>query len=309
MSRGYHRMTIFLDSEDFNHFLDDLAETNKSHRILIHAYCLMNNHFHLFSETPLANLQESMQRLLSRYAAYFKNKYKHNGKVFEKRYKAILVDSNSYAIQLTKYIHLNPVGIQVKDPESWIYSSFRQYLGFDLEKSFLQTSMLLSLLDSDKSDNARKKLWIHHKEEDSAWEPEEFLYAQSILGSEDFIDSIQKYLPEKLNCEIRGLRHLKSKHLSNLILDIVYSSQFSEETKKNLSIYLLRKITSLKHKEINNLLNEDFKTYTISRRLNRLKREIDRSKEFAKNVYEIECKVQDAAPINDRQSTTSKPST
>jgi hypothetical protein len=95
-------MNIFLDEEDFGYFLGEVFKVSISHCMIIHSYCLMNNHLHLLWQNPLVNLSEAMQLILTRYADYFKRKYNHRGKVFEKRFTLILIDTEIYLMQLVK---------------------------------------------------------------------------------------------------------------------------------------------------------------------------------------------------------------
>lgn len=93
---------------------------------LIHAYCLMPNHFHLLLETGNINMGDFMRSLASKYAIFYNLKYKQKGHVFESRYKSCLVDTDEYFLQVSRYIHLNPVKANmVRNPESYKWSSYK----------------------------------------------------------------------------------------------------------------------------------------------------------------------------------------
>jgi len=111
MSRGDRREDIFLDDVDRHDFLKTLAEACQKTGWQVHAYCLMNNHFHLVVETPDANLVEGMRWLLSVYTIRLNHRHKLYGHVFSGRYKALLVEGggNSYLKTVCDYVHLNPV--------------------------------------------------------------------------------------------------------------------------------------------------------------------------------------------------------
>ena len=97
-----------------------LDSATQRYNAVIHAYCLMNNHFHLILETPTGNLSQIMRHINGAYTTYFNVKRKRSGHLFQGRFKAILVEADEYAAELSRYIHLNPVraGIATK-PEDY----------------------------------------------------------------------------------------------------------------------------------------------------------------------------------------------
>ena len=96
ISRGERRENIFTCPEDKDKFLKKLAETVEKYKLFLHAYVLMDNHFHLLLETPQANLSKAMHHLNTSYANWFRFKYRLVGSVFQGRFKAILVEKDSY---------------------------------------------------------------------------------------------------------------------------------------------------------------------------------------------------------------------
>lgn len=288
ISRGYDQKWIFLDEQDFDKFFSDLNTIYQSHGLVIHAYCIMNNHFHLFTETPNANLQQAMHRLLSSYASYFKTKYKQKGKVFEKRYKGILVETDAYALDLTRYIHLNPVGPIVQDPASWKYSSYRSYLGYDKPYSFLDTDLVLNSF-APTINKAREKLSSHTLDcEAILWDPEELILGKSILGSQDFLERIQDKLPTEINTEISGLIKLKStKQKADKIMEYINSLEFDQKTKTSLLVYSLRTKTDMRTLDINQVLNSSYKASSLSYRVNTLLQNSKKDAYLAQVIDEI----------------------
>jgi REP element-mobilizing transposase RayT len=111
MSRGDRREKIFLDDVDRQDFLKTLAETCQKTGFLVHAYCLMPNHFHWVLETPEANLVAGMTWLLSTYTIRFNHRHKLSGHLFGGRYKALVVEGGGtgYLKTVCDYVHLNPV--------------------------------------------------------------------------------------------------------------------------------------------------------------------------------------------------------
>lgn len=92
-------------------------------------YCLLSNHVHLLLETLLGNLSKLMQPLQTSYTLYFNRRHRHMGHVFAQRYKALVVDRDNHLLQVSRYIHLNPVGAKLAQrPQDYRWSSYRAYL-------------------------------------------------------------------------------------------------------------------------------------------------------------------------------------
>jgi putative transposase len=110
MARGNRLERIYRDEEDHRFFLKTLSEACEMTGWRIHAWVLMSNHYHLFIETPEANLVAGMQWLQNTYTRRFNTRHRQWGRLFGDRYKAVLVEGGGYYYQtLLDYIHLNPV--------------------------------------------------------------------------------------------------------------------------------------------------------------------------------------------------------
>ncbi len=112
-SRGNGRAQIFLSDEDNCRFLRQLQDNVETFGVVLYAYVLMGNHFHLLVRTPRANLSQFMQRLNTSYALYARYKHRRPGHQFEARFKAKLVQDDTYLLGVTRYIHLNPIKTKV----------------------------------------------------------------------------------------------------------------------------------------------------------------------------------------------------
>src|SRR6266511_5754104 len=124
-SRGDRQEAIFEDDQDRTAFLNVLSEVVSRFRWRCHAYCLMGNHYHLMIETPEANLTKGMRHLNGVFTQWSNRRHKRGGHLFQGRYKAILVDRDSYFLELARYIVLNPVRAgMVKHPRLWAWSSY-----------------------------------------------------------------------------------------------------------------------------------------------------------------------------------------
>ncbi len=109
MNRGRGRKTIFHGNAYNIAFIDTLQEASQRFDAVIHAYCLMNNHYHLLIETPRANLSRIMRHVNGVYTQRHNHMRNTDGPLFRGRYKSILVDEDAYLLQLSRYIHCNPV--------------------------------------------------------------------------------------------------------------------------------------------------------------------------------------------------------
>ena len=108
-SRGNGRAEIFHTDDDRRRFVRQLQDNLDTFAVILYAYVLMDNHFHLLVRTPRANLSQFMQRLKTSYALYARYKHRRPGHQFEARFKAKLVQDDSYLLAVTRYIHLNPI--------------------------------------------------------------------------------------------------------------------------------------------------------------------------------------------------------
>ena len=107
-ARGNARQDIFLDDQDRQRFLGVLERVVSRFHLLLHAYCLMDNHFHLVVETPEANLSQAMRQLNGVYTQAFNRRHDLVGHVLQGRFRAIVVDRDSYLLELCRYVVLNP---------------------------------------------------------------------------------------------------------------------------------------------------------------------------------------------------------
>ena len=130
MSRGNRRAAIFADRSDYLLFLEYIRKIKEKHPFKIHSLCLMTNHFHMEIETGNDELWRIMQKILSVYAEEYNHKYHYTGHLFEGRYTAQLVEDERYFLEVSRYIHLNPVKAQmVREPLEYEYSSYGLFVG------------------------------------------------------------------------------------------------------------------------------------------------------------------------------------
>jgi len=202
-SRGDGQEDIYMDDNDREMYLEVLADARHRFNWTIHAYCLMSNHYHLLVETPDSNLAKGMRHLNGVYTQRYNRHHKRVGHVFQGRYKAILVQKESYLLGLSRYIVLNPVRARmVRSAKDWPWSSYRATAGITDMQPWLTTDWILSSFSNKKPDAMQRyrNFVSEGRNEPKPWEE---LKNQIYLGDENFVDEMQsKVLPESDLSEI-----------------------------------------------------------------------------------------------------------
>jgi REP element-mobilizing transposase RayT len=126
--RGNNRQSVYRDDHDRKRYLEKLSLYCNEKEVDLLAYCLLTNHVHLLLETPKGNLSKMMQAFQTSYTVYFNKRHQRSGHVFEQRYKAFLVDKDNYLLEVSRYIHLNPVAAGIAEkPRQYRWSSYGEY--------------------------------------------------------------------------------------------------------------------------------------------------------------------------------------
>jgi putative transposase len=200
-ARGNARNDIFLDDEDRALFLECLGEVVTRLGWLCHAYCLMDNHYHLLIETPEGNLSLGMRQVNGVYTQRFNRRHGRVGHVFQGRYKALVVDRDSYLVELCRYVVLNPVraGI-VAQVEHYGWSSYPATMGLAACPAWLETDWVLGQFAKTRA-VARRRYAAFVAEGVGLSSPWSAVRGQSLLGSEAFV--------EKMRPLLEGARDLK----------------------------------------------------------------------------------------------------
>jgi putative transposase len=193
-ARGDRREDIYEDDADREAFLSLLSVVCERYNWTCHAYCLMSNHYHLLIETPDANLSKGMRQLNGMYTQQFNRLHNRVGHVFQGRYKAILVEKQSYLLELARYIVLNPVRAQmVRSAKDWRWSSYRATAGQVEVPQFLVTVWLLATFGSRKTEAIEKyrQFVAEGKGKPAPWSE---LRNQVYLGSDSFVEKLQSHI-------------------------------------------------------------------------------------------------------------------
>ena len=215
----------------------------------------MDNHYHLLIETPSGNLPQIMRHINGAYTTYFNFKRARSGHLFQGRYKAILVDKDSYAKDLSRYIHLNPVRAEmVKTPGAYRWSSYNAYIGKKEVPDWLYRGFILAYFG--KKVTAAQKGYRDFVQAlvDSEYEsPLKNATATLVLGSAEYIQHVKNsYLGNASSSrDLPALRQIHQGVGMEMVLELVDGALEKIPSQiRNTGIYLCRKHTGEKLRTI-----------------------------------------------------------
>jgi REP element-mobilizing transposase RayT len=138
---------LFVSAVDYRHFLTLLERVVLRYRWRSFSYCLIGTHYHLMVETPEPNLARGMHRLNGLYAQAFNRRHGRSGHLFGDRYYSLRVEGEAHALELVRYIALNPVRAGLcSSPERWPWSSYAATIGNATPPVFLEPEEILRWL-------------------------------------------------------------------------------------------------------------------------------------------------------------------
>lgn len=284
-SRGSNKQTIFFDEEDFQKFKKICLAAKQKFNLRFFAYCLMNNHYHLYLSTPDANLAVSMKYINEVYALYFLRKYREkDGHVFRGRYGRKLVQNDRYSKHLIRYIHLNPVAANlVNDASQWKWSSYLAFIEPQCREDLVEYDWSL-----DQFGNENVQIAEFENFHDNYYEKDEIDFenrSQSYIGDENFPDEI---------CQNLGILNL-TKAITKLIkyspkefetsLAKINETIHDNSLKYKLQVYFLREIENKSYSEIALLTNKTIKA--VSKTNERFMKELKSSENLKDLVRKV----------------------
>lgn len=199
MNRGRRRERVFRDQEDYLRFVKVLQESSTMWNVRIAAFCLMSNHYHLLVQTPDANLSRFMRHVDGVYTQRFNRSHRCDGSLFRGRYKSILVEAETYLLELVKYIHRSPIraGL-VKRLDRYRWSSHAGYPSRSREWSWLDRGAVFSMLRGAKKDRrAAYRKFMSRRESDELRKIMSRKKIPSLLGSESFIEWVRSWFENR----------------------------------------------------------------------------------------------------------------
>ncbi len=307
-SRGNEKRDIFLDDYDRRKFINILEDYNDRHGILIHCYVLMDNHYHLVLETPLGNLLKVMHGINSAYTGYFNRKHDRSGHLFQGRYKGILVDKDRYLIELSRYVHLNPVKAgKVDRPEKYKWSSYPGYIWEKQEVPWVEYAWVLSQFGPENLISRQNyRDFVIKGLRQPKKNPFAELYGQVILGSKEFIEKIKESIKDtELDKEIVERKRLTGyvapeeifSAVSNFfktnieaLQNQVQNQAGRNNTAKKVAIYLMKRYSGLSNTEIGQIFG-GLHYSTISKSSKRLEVEMENDEHLLKLIRDLRSTV------------------
>lgn len=305
LNRGNSREQLFKNPSDFNKFLQYLEKAAERFALIIHTYCLMGNHYHLLVETPEPNLSMTMQWLNVSYATYFNRKQKRSGHLFQGRFKAILIDADTYLKHLSRYIHLNPVRAGLSNsPDQYHWSSYQAFIGKQISPKFLETDWLLGNFGSNnKEARTNYQKFIENVDVKTIKDPSKHLEGGFILGDPDFVKWVKDTFLSKRedDKEIPQLKKLKPRVTPEIIVEQV-SKAFNIEVEKicqkglkqnkarEVAIYLTRNLSRLSCNDIGGVFG-GVSGALITIMNKRITEEIERNRSLKNKIKKIKNQI------------------
>jgi REP element-mobilizing transposase RayT len=263
LNRGRRKELIFIDKKDYDRFIDLLKDTSEQWNLRIAAYCLMPNHYHLLVQTPDANISRCMRHIDGVYTQRFNRHHECDGSLFRGRYKSILVDADSYLLQLVRYIHYNPLKAGLTNRiDRYLWSSHRGYLSKAQKWNWLYKDFVFSMLPKNKGDRLKNyRQFISMEEKNNINKVLDKKKWPAMLGSADFITKVkEKFFSGKINVEVPQSRELSPNpyQIQKIVCEYyridkrrLFSSRrgiFNEP--RNTAIYLTRRLRGDSLKQI-----------------------------------------------------------
>lgn len=265
-SRGNEKRKVFFSRKDYEKFKEYLANAIEKFGFVLHGYVLMTNHYHLIIETPEKNLSKIMHYVNSSYTTYTNVKRKRNGHLFQGRFKAIVVDRDSYLLELSRYLHLNPVRANMAEkPEDYPYSSYGCFAASTGDK-LVTTRTILEMISSNPA-MAREKYisFVESAMGEEIESPFKKVYGGIILGNVNFVKGVLgKIEDDQLEKEeTSNRRSLRASRLPEEVISAICThygiapeeiSSVGKSDVRKICLYLLKKHTSAANREIGEVL-------------------------------------------------------
>jgi len=320
--RGNWRQRIFNNDNDRSRFLKRLKESANTYNTRIHLFCLMSNHAHLVVETPESNISRFMQSFTTGYTVYYNLKHNQSGHLFQGRFKAKLVEGDSYLLALSRYVHLNPVFTdstknlplpeRIKKLREYKWSSYRSYIGIAKQFSFVDYAPTLQLAGNKKVKGAtnyyRKfvETGIASNDVDFAKIMKESRHS---IGSDEFTEKVEtlynKIIEKKSIIEDISFRKEITPILERDIIDVICTATGTAEEDiyrqqrgsitRPLVAHMLCKFAGMTQREVANILNLT-EGASVSSQLRKLNKQIYLDKNLEILVNEIYTTLESMRP-------------
>jgi REP element-mobilizing transposase RayT len=301
-ARGSERGKIFFSKKDYEKFKEYLAEAREKYGFILHSYVLMTNHYHLLIETPEKNLSRIMHHINSSYTTYTNIKRKRSGHLFQGRYKSIVVDKDNYLLELSRYLHLNPVRANMTQrPEEYPFSSYRTMVSDTGEKLVSTDTIHGMVANNTKDARDRYRAFVESALSEELESPVGKVYGGIILGGEGFIKAVLNKLEDDrlASEEISNRKALRATTSNGEIVTALcdhFGISREEITGKTWSegrdtgIYLMKKYSGSSNKEIGGLFG-GMSYSAVTKAFQRFKKELEDNRVLRNKLRELEKKL------------------
>jgi len=297
-ARGNEKKRIYFSNADYDTFKYYVEKARDKYAFLLHCYVLMINHYHLVIETPSANLNSIMHYINSSYTNYVNRKMNRSGHLLQGRYKAILIDQDSYLLELSRYIHLNPVRAgMVQRPEDYPHSSYGSYIGKSKENSVDRDCILRMISGNEKNAAQQYKCFVEKAVGKKLDNPLKRTFGGVIAGGEMFVKKALGHVAhaDVSKSEISNRRELKSLCTPEeiigklcLIVNVDKESIVNGNTRdcRSIAIFLMKKYTGLSNCEIGKVFG-GLSYSGVSKVYRRFKEKIEKDSSLRRKVMAI----------------------
>ena len=300
-ARGNERKRIFFAKSDYEAFKGYVKEAKEKYGARLYCYVLMTNHYHLLVETPKANLSRLMQYLNGSYTNYFNRKRKRSGHLFQGRYKAIVVERDSYLLELSRYLHLNPVRARlVVKPEDYPYSSYDAYV-FRGKDDLIHRDLILGMISRTPRDGRRGyREFVERVLGEEFEDPLKSVYGGIVLGGRQFIREVLGRAKERL-FEGEGIaqsRELQSACGREAVVEAV-CREFNLPADwlfrdrglvRKVGIYLLKRYTGMTNRQIGNLFG-NLSYSAVAKTSARFSEQLSKDRSLRRTIQQITAKM------------------
>lgn len=240
--RGNERKEIFRDQEDRKEFFRLLSRSIDIFEVYLLAYTLMPNHFHLLVCTPKGNLSEFMRHFNISYTGAFNRKYHRSGHLYQGRYKALLIDADNYLLEVSRYIHLNPLRMKSKVPlqKRWQdlltndSTSLPGYLNQKHRCAFVHYNIIFGYFGGEgRKSNDEYRKFIAYGLKNKIPNPLEKGKGTGIIGKEDFVFKIKQFFKEDKRAKKSTREQPALRELDKSILPEELIEQYAKLAQKN----------------------------------------------------------------------------
>jgi REP element-mobilizing transposase RayT len=297
-ARGYEKSFIVKDDKEKQHLLDILTHASAKYGFVIHAYAIMGNHYHILAETSGPSLSRVMHYVNMRYGKYYNIRHNRKGYVFERRYKAFIIQKGEAVKRQVQYIHMNPIRAKIESVlGTYKWTSHNSYIGLDKE-SPAKCDYVLSLFGKDTKtampayEDYMSKSRIFNKVR-----VEKGIYGVGIIGDKSFVKQVKlmpgnKKLPEEINTRSEIIKIYGHEEIIRAVCrhygiseGMLFAKKGPWNVHKKVLIYLLSADAGLSGAEIGRML--EMHQSSISKAIMRMERQISTIRGKAAEIEKI----------------------